>query len=41
MTHSEKCGNGKKEADLAEAKDFLRENLEIEFDRYFGLTDGT
>lgn len=39
MTHPERSREGKQEAELAEAKCFLRENLEIEFDRYFGLTD--
>ena len=37
MTNSETPRSSKKE--LAEAKDFMRRNLEIEFSRYFGLTD--
>ncbi len=37
MTDSETPGSSKKE--LVEAKNFMREKLEIEFSRYFGLTD--
>ncbi len=37
MTGCETPGSSKKE--LVEAKNFMRKNLEIEFSRYFGLTD--